>query len=217
MRAASRSGRPVGDGPPGDVQFDLPGLGAALWRKKWKIVGPTLIVALATLAAVQVVTPKYLSEARVLIEGRDNVYLRPAADKDLVDRNLVDDQTVTTIVPPQDDDVEYDYTTVENIPLRRHRRHIVVEQQPQGILDRWFGRPRRSYYPGYRGYRPGAPRAPFIPRPGAPRPGVPAPPPPRVNVARPNAPPPSRTGVIQGEDDLDGGCEVHEDPNEGWS
>lgn len=81
-----------------DPDFDLPALGAALWRKKWKIVGPTLLAALITLAVVQVITPKYQSESRVLVEGRDNVFLRPDADKDTGERNLADDETVTSQV-----------------------------------------------------------------------------------------------------------------------
>ncbi len=98
MSVASQSARPPGGGVLVDPDFDLPALGAALWRKKWKILGPTLIVALATLAAVQVITPKYLSESRVLVEGQDNVFLRPVADTNTGDRNPVDDATVTSQV-----------------------------------------------------------------------------------------------------------------------
>ncbi|HZR62584.1 MAG TPA: exopolysaccharide transport family protein [Xanthobacteraceae bacterium] len=79
-----------------DAEFDLPALGAALWRSKWKILRPTLFIALATLAVVQVIPPKYQSEARVLVEGRDNVFLRPDADKDVIDRNAVDEVAVTS-------------------------------------------------------------------------------------------------------------------------
>ncbi len=98
MSVASQSARPPGGGSLVDAEFDLPALGAALWRSKWKILRPTLLVALVTLAVVQIIPPKYLSESRVLIEGRDNVYLRPDADKDLVDRNTVDEETVTSQV-----------------------------------------------------------------------------------------------------------------------
>lgn len=98
MSVASRSGRPVGGVPSADAQFDLPALGSALWRSKWKILLPTLVVALATLAIVQVITPKYLSEARVLIEANGNVFLRPEADKTVTTTNPVDEQTVTSQV-----------------------------------------------------------------------------------------------------------------------
>ena len=38
-------------------------------------------------------TPLYRSEARILIEGRDNIYLRPEADKSF-DRSVID-QVIT--------------------------------------------------------------------------------------------------------------------------
>jgi polysaccharide biosynthesis transport protein len=79
-----------------DAEFDLPALGAALWRSKWKILLPTLLIALITLGVVQVIPPKYQSEARILVEGRDNVFLRPDADKDVIDRNAVDEVAVTS-------------------------------------------------------------------------------------------------------------------------
>lgn len=98
MSVVSESARRSGAGPLGETEFDFPALGAALWRNKWRILLPTLLVALVTLAVVQIIPPKYQSEARVLIEGRDNVFLRPDADKDQFDRNTVDEQTVTSQV-----------------------------------------------------------------------------------------------------------------------
>jgi polysaccharide biosynthesis transport protein len=97
MSVASQSARPPGGGS-FDGEFDFPSLGAALWRGKWRILGPTLLAALVTLAVVQVIPPKYQSEARVLLEARDNVFLRPLADTDVNDRNTVDDVTVTSQV-----------------------------------------------------------------------------------------------------------------------
>ncbi len=93
MSVASPSPRPRGSL---DAELDLPALGAALWLKKWKILRPTILVALTTLLAVQVVTPRYRSESRVFIEGRDNIYLRPDADKDNSNRTAVDEEAVTS-------------------------------------------------------------------------------------------------------------------------
>ena len=98
MSVVSESARRSGAGPLGDAEFDFPALGTALWRNKWKILGPTLLVAILTLIVVQIIPPKYQSKSRVLIEGRDNVFLRPEADKDQFDRNTVDEQTVTSQV-----------------------------------------------------------------------------------------------------------------------
>jgi hypothetical protein len=151
---------------------------------------------------------------------------------DASDSEWVDQQTVT-VTGPQEEAPE-DYTTVEDIQLapRRHWLHRLFV--PQDTVDYTGGYNPR--YPG--GYRPGAPpgQRQFSPyRPGAPgRPGVPRPPssyrppvtgrPASPGGVRPQAPragvrPPaphqgaSRT-TIQGEDDLDGGCEVHEDVHE---
>jgi polysaccharide biosynthesis transport protein len=98
MSKASQPGRPVDKSSLVDSQFDFPALGTALWRSKWKILGPTILVALATLAIVQFITPKYQSESRILIEDRGNVFLRPDADRDLNNPNTVDDETVTSQV-----------------------------------------------------------------------------------------------------------------------
>ena len=94
----SVASRPPGGGPSFDAEFDFPALGASLWRGKWKMLRWTLLVALVTLAVVQVIPPKFQSESRVLLEARDNVFLRPEADKDVQDRNTVDDETVTSQV-----------------------------------------------------------------------------------------------------------------------
>jgi uncharacterized protein involved in exopolysaccharide biosynthesis/Mrp family chromosome partitioning ATPase len=81
-----------------DGDLDLRAVGSALARKKWWVFGPALLVAALTLVGVNMVTPKYKSEARILIEGRENVFLRPEAEKaDQRDRT-VDEQAVTSQV-----------------------------------------------------------------------------------------------------------------------
>ena len=98
MSVASQSPRYSRGGPVADAELDLPALGSALWRKKWKILGPTILVGLLALVVVQLITPRYMSESRVLIEARDNIYLRPDADKDPADRSVIDEQAVTSQV-----------------------------------------------------------------------------------------------------------------------
>jgi uncharacterized protein involved in exopolysaccharide biosynthesis len=94
MSLASQSAR--GREQFGDAELDLSALGTTLWRKRWRILRPTILVGLITLITVQVITPRYQSETRVLVEGRDNIYLRPDADKDMIDRNVVDQEAVTS-------------------------------------------------------------------------------------------------------------------------
>jgi polysaccharide biosynthesis transport protein len=98
MSLASQSGRPESVGSWVDLQFDFPALGTALWRCKWRILAPTLLVAFATLAVVQLIPPKYLSESRVLIEEHGNVFLRPDIDKDAIDGNAANQETVASQV-----------------------------------------------------------------------------------------------------------------------
>jgi len=80
---------------PLDADLDLPALGSALWRKRRQILVPTILAALCALIAVQVITPKYSSESRILIETRDNIYLRPDADKITTDPTI-DAEAVTS-------------------------------------------------------------------------------------------------------------------------
>jgi polysaccharide biosynthesis transport protein len=96
MSLASSPSRPSLRGQFVDADFDLASLGAALWRKRYTILRPTIIVALLTFGVVLMIPPKYQSEARVLVVGRDNVYLRPDADKDIIDRGVVDQEAVTS-------------------------------------------------------------------------------------------------------------------------
>jgi uncharacterized protein involved in exopolysaccharide biosynthesis/Mrp family chromosome partitioning ATPase len=75
---------------------DLRGLGRLLWAKKVKILAITLIAAAAAFAVVNVITPRYRSESRLLLEARENVFLRAEADKNGGDRTTIDTEAVTS-------------------------------------------------------------------------------------------------------------------------
>lgn len=64
-----------------DGDIDLSAIGRALWSRRMWILIPTLAVSVLTFVGVQLITPHYKSEARVLFEGRENVFLRPEAEK----------------------------------------------------------------------------------------------------------------------------------------
>src|ERR1051325_4290187 len=82
-----------------DGELDLGAVGRVLVRKKWWVIGPAIAVAALTFVGVNLLTPRYKSEARILIEGRENVFFRPDADKTAVDRDrTVDEQAVTSQV-----------------------------------------------------------------------------------------------------------------------
>ncbi|MDP1583385.1 MAG: exopolysaccharide transport family protein [Bradyrhizobium sp.] len=82
--------------PTGDL--DLRALGQALARKKGWIIIPTLLVAVLSLTAVNMVTPRYKSEARILVDGRENVFLRPSGERNEERSSVVDAEAVTSQV-----------------------------------------------------------------------------------------------------------------------
>jgi len=67
-------------------ELDLGALGRALWKKRRWIAIPTILAALLAFVAVNMLTPRYLSETRVLIENRETSYSRPENDRN-VDRD----------------------------------------------------------------------------------------------------------------------------------
>src|SRR3954447_14182237 len=86
---------PAQTGEFGDL--DLRAIGRALNRKRSWIMVPTLLALVLSLAAVNLVPPRYKSEARILIDGRENVFLRPNGERD-DQRNAVDPEAVTSQV-----------------------------------------------------------------------------------------------------------------------
>jgi succinoglycan biosynthesis transport protein ExoP len=81
---------------PGDI--DLRALGDALKRRRGLIIGPTALALVLSMAVVNLITPRYKSEARILIDGRENVFLRPNADRSLEARSALDAEAVTSQV-----------------------------------------------------------------------------------------------------------------------
>jgi succinoglycan biosynthesis transport protein ExoP len=77
--------------------LDLRALGHALARNRGWIIAPTLLAAVLSIAAVNLVTPRYKSEARILIDGRENVFLRPNGERN-EERNALDAEAVTSQV-----------------------------------------------------------------------------------------------------------------------
>jgi uncharacterized protein involved in exopolysaccharide biosynthesis len=77
--------------------LDLGALGQALMRKKGWIIVPTMLAAALSITAVNLVYPRYKSEARILIDGRENVFLRPNGERN-EERSALDAEAVTSQV-----------------------------------------------------------------------------------------------------------------------
>jgi len=93
-RASKPSAAPIET----EGELDLTALGRALWRKRRWIVIPTIVAAFVAFAVVNVITPRYRSEARVLIENRETSYSRPENDRNDRDRTLLDAEAVQSQV-----------------------------------------------------------------------------------------------------------------------
>ena len=77
--------------------LDLRVLGQALVRKRGWIIVPTVLALVISVIAVNLVTPRYKSEARILIDGRENVFLRPSGERN-EERSSLDAEAVTSQV-----------------------------------------------------------------------------------------------------------------------
>ena len=83
---------------PNSGEADVATIARALWRNRRSIIGPTLIITAAAFIAVNLMKPKYTSEVRILVEARENVFLRPQADKAQIDRSSLDQAMLTSQV-----------------------------------------------------------------------------------------------------------------------
>ena len=92
---APTSNRPAAAAATGDL--DLRALGHALARRRGWIIVPTVLAAALSVTAVNMVTPRYKSEARILIDGRENVFLRPNGERN-EERTALDAEAVTSQV-----------------------------------------------------------------------------------------------------------------------
>ncbi|RXF75128.1 exopolysaccharide transport family protein [Hansschlegelia zhihuaiae] len=74
-------------------EIDLRALGQGIWRRKFWILGPALLAAIAAIAFVQISAPLYRSSALVLIENREGA--APGGERGL---SLPDEQAVASQV-----------------------------------------------------------------------------------------------------------------------
>ncbi len=74
----------------GEGMIDLNALWRGVMASKLWIIGPTLVALIVSFVAVNMVTPRYTGETRILLESRDGFFTRPAGDRDSGDRMDVD-------------------------------------------------------------------------------------------------------------------------------
>jgi succinoglycan biosynthesis transport protein ExoP len=82
--------------PSGDLDLRL--VGRALARKRGFIIVPTLLALALSITGVNMITPRYKSESRILIDGRENVFLRPNSERTEERAAPLDPEAVTSQV-----------------------------------------------------------------------------------------------------------------------
>ncbi len=83
--------------PPQLGDLDLGALGRALLRRRMWVIVPTLIAAIGSTVLVNLITPRYKSESRILIDGRENIFLRPNGERS-EERSTLDAEAVASQV-----------------------------------------------------------------------------------------------------------------------
>ena len=94
-RPAPAARKPIAASDSADL--DLHALGQALMRKRGWIIVPTVLALVLSLVAVNMITPRFKSEVRILVDGRENVFLRPTGERN-EERSALDPEAVTSQV-----------------------------------------------------------------------------------------------------------------------
>ena len=82
---------------PASGDLDLRTIWQALQRERSWIIVSTVLAAALSMSIVNLVMPRYKSEARILIDGRENIFLRPNGERN-DERNALDPEAVTSQV-----------------------------------------------------------------------------------------------------------------------
>ncbi|MBN9582268.1 MAG: lipopolysaccharide biosynthesis protein [Afipia sp.] len=77
--------------------LDLRAIWQALVRKRMWVIIPAALAFVLSLTVVNMITPRFKSEARILIDGRENIFLRPTGER-AEERGSLDAEAVTSQV-----------------------------------------------------------------------------------------------------------------------
>ncbi|MCZ0735445.1 GumC family protein [Phreatobacter sp. AB_2022a] len=98
MRGFGGHKRPAEEGAAPRGELDLAALGRAIWARRLWVVVPSALALAGSLVAVNLTTPTYRSEARILVESGDNAYTRSEGDRGSADRATIDQEAVQSQV-----------------------------------------------------------------------------------------------------------------------
>ena len=98
MRGFGGQKRPAEEGAAPRGELDLAALGRAIWARRLWIIVPSALALAGSLVVVNLTTPTYRSEARILVESGDNAYTRSEGDRGNADRATIDQEAVQSQV-----------------------------------------------------------------------------------------------------------------------
>jgi len=81
-----------------DVDIDLGGIFASIWRNKFKLLIAALIAALLAFAVLQVISPRYRSEARILIRTTESPFGSSNNNNNQTAQTTLDDSGIASQV-----------------------------------------------------------------------------------------------------------------------
>ena len=81
-----------------DIDVDLGGIFASIWRNKFKLLLASIVVTALAFIVVQSISPRYRSEARILIRTSDPILTNPSAGADNSAQLNLDDPGIASKV-----------------------------------------------------------------------------------------------------------------------
>jgi exopolysaccharide transport family protein len=116
-----------------DVDLDIKGLFSAIWRKKWLILFVTVLFGALLFAALSFVSPRYKSDAQILIKKRESVFTRIATNELQQTGGEFDEQAVgSQVIILSSDDLAS--KVIKKLDLENHPE-FQKKASSAGLLD----------------------------------------------------------------------------------
>ena len=116
-----------------DVDIDLKGLFGALWRKKFLILFLTLLGGAVIFAATSNISPRYKSDAQLLIKKRESVFTRIQTGENVQNGGEFDEQAIGSQVQILNSD-DLAIRVIKKLELEKHEEFLDKASEP-GVLE----------------------------------------------------------------------------------
>ena len=82
-----------------DIDVDLGGIFGSIWRNKFRLLAAAIVVTALTFVVLQVISPRYRSEARILIQASDSILTGPRDSTSTQIQSNFDDPAIASAPP----------------------------------------------------------------------------------------------------------------------